>query len=100
MAITKGSPYLKIINKQIGWMHRVGLIGKWLKQYLPEKDQCSVSVSASEVNNHKVNLDDMQGSFFVLFLGFAVSILLIGIEFVMKKYITARERRIIQPFVT
>ncbi|XP_039283032.1 LOW QUALITY PROTEIN: ionotropic receptor 93a [Nilaparvata lugens] len=100
MAITKGSPYLKIINKQIDWMHRVGLIGKWLKQYLPEKDQCSVSVSASEVNNHKVNLDDMQGSFFVLFLGFAASVLLIGIEFLIKKYVIAKERRIIQPFVT
>lgn len=54
---------------RITQMHRVGLINKWLKDYLPMKDRCWNTLYSSEVNNHTVNLNDMQGSFFVLFLG-------------------------------
>lgn len=50
-------------------MHQVGLIDKWLRDYLPKKDRCWSSSSLLEANNHSVNLGDMQGSFFVLFLG-------------------------------
>jgi len=50
-------------------MHQVGLIQKWLVDYLPKKDRCWVTSSVQEANNHSVNLEDMQGSFFVLFLG-------------------------------
>lgn len=57
------------MHLRIGQMHRVGLINKWLHDYLPMKDRCWSTVHANEVNNHTVNLDDMQGSFFVLFLG-------------------------------
>lgn len=50
-------------------MQQVGLIDKWLRDYLPKKDRCSVGSSVLEANNHSVNLGDMQGSFFVLFFG-------------------------------
>lgn len=50
-------------------LHRVGLIQKWLKDYLPKKDRCWKVRHVAEVNNHTVNMDDMQGSFFVLFFG-------------------------------
>lgn len=50
----------------------MGLIQKWLKDYLPKKDRCwKNNRHVIEVNNHTVNMDDMQGSFFVLFLGTA-----------------------------
>lgn len=49
-------------------MHKVGLINKWLVDTLPKRDQCWTSTQL-EVTNHKVNLDDMQGSFIVLLLG-------------------------------
>lgn len=49
-------------------MHKVGLINKWMVDTLPKKDQCWTK-SQLEVTNHKVNLDDMQGSFIVLLLG-------------------------------
>lgn len=49
-------------------MHKVGLINKWLVDTLPKKDQCWTNAQL-EVTNHKVNLDDMQGSFIVLLLG-------------------------------
>lgn len=50
-------------------MHQVGLIDKWLNDYLPTKDRCWSNVLSSESQTHTVNLDDMQGSFFLLFLG-------------------------------
>lgn len=49
-------------------MHKVGLINKWLVDTLPKKDQCWTNTQL-EVTNHKVNLNDMQGSFIVLLLG-------------------------------
>nr|CAH7714859.1 unnamed protein product [Callosobruchus chinensis] len=62
-------PYLTKINKEIKKLHQVGLIQKWLKDYLPKKDRCWKNRHLVEVNNHTVNMDDMQGSFFILFLG-------------------------------
>lgn len=47
----------------------MGLIQKWLEDYLPKKDRCWKKQNTLEVNNHTVNLDDMQGSFFVLLIG-------------------------------
>lgn len=49
-------------------MHRVGLIHKWLQDYLPDKDRCW-SEPKNQGTNHMVNLNDMQGSFFVLIIG-------------------------------
>lgn len=49
-------------------MQHVGLIEKWMMEYLPKRDKCWKN-KQTEVTNHTVNLDDMQGSFFVLFLG-------------------------------
>ncbi|KAJ8957262.1 hypothetical protein NQ318_007826, partial [Aromia moschata] len=56
--------HLLIIKK----LHQVGLIHKWLQNYLPRRDRCWKNRHIIEVNNHTVNMDDMQGSFFVLFL--------------------------------
>lgn len=57
-----------MIFSRIQKMHKVGLINKWLVDTLPKKDQCWTNTQL-EVTNHKVNLDDMQGSFIVLLLG-------------------------------
>lgn len=56
-------------NYRIKRLHQVGLIQKWLEDYLPKKDRCWKKQNTLEVNNHTVNLDDMQGSFFVLLIG-------------------------------
>lgn len=50
-------------------MHKVGLIQKWLVDYLPKRDKCWDAKLSGESNTHTVNMDDMQGSFFLLFLG-------------------------------
>lgn len=50
-------------------LQQVGLIEKWFQDYLPKKDRCWKNKQIMEVNNHTVNLDDMQGSFFVLIFG-------------------------------
>jgi len=47
----------------------MGLIQRWLKEYLPKKDRCWNIGKLVEVNNHTVNVDDMQGSFLVLLVG-------------------------------
>ena len=51
-------------------MHESGLIGKWTSDRMPTKDQCWEGFGTNNhVNNHKVDVWDMQGIFFVLFIG-------------------------------
>ncbi|KAK6635692.1 hypothetical protein RUM44_000946 [Polyplax serrata] len=69
MVIAQGNPYLPRIDQEIRRLHRVGLTYKWLQDYLPKKDKCWSTSRLNEVTSHTVNMRDMQGSFFVLFLG-------------------------------
>ncbi|XP_024083704.1 ionotropic receptor 93a isoform X2 [Cimex lectularius] len=100
IALPTNSPYLNIINKQIYKMHKVGLIEKWLVDYLPKKDRCWSSTLSSESNTHTVNMDDMQGSFFLLFLGVACGILLIIGEYFYNRWKISKEKSVIHPFVS
>nr|CAD7575173.1 unnamed protein product [Timema californicum] len=100
MVMAMNSPYLVVINEELRRMHQTGLIQKWLLDHLPGKDRCSISGKIAEANTHTVNLNDMQGSFFVLFLGFLVSGLLIAIECCYHKSKLSKERRVIKPFIT
>lgn len=82
-------------------MHQVGLIQKWLKDYLPKKDRCWKNRQhIVEVNNHTVNMDDMQGSFFVLFLGFSLSFLVTVSEKLWFRHMKLKKKTIIQPFIS
>lgn len=65
----KNSPYLTIFNQEIYRMSQMGFIHKWLTEYLPKKDRCSTQASSTEIENHTVNLTDMQGCFLVLVAG-------------------------------
>lgn len=95
----------------------MGLIQKWLENYLPKKDRCWKKQNTLEVNNHTVNLDDMQGSFFVLLIGniltiqifkvyifkqcigFCIALLVILVEKVWKRTMTNRKNKIVvNPF--
>ncbi|XP_013193622.1 ionotropic receptor 93a isoform X2 [Amyelois transitella] len=100
MIVPAASPYLNVINKEINRMQKAGLITKWLSAYLPKRDRCwKTSSIAQEVNNHTVNLSDMQGSFFVLFLGFFSATTVLLIEFFYKRRKKRNENIIIKPYV-
>ncbi|XP_046624536.1 uncharacterized protein LOC124307152 [Neodiprion virginianus] len=75
MIVAPGSPYLSIINSELKRMHQVGLIQKWTAERMPIKDKCWERPGVSqETSNHKVNMDDMQGSFFLLFIAAATRV--------------------------
>nr|ALT31632.1 ionotropic receptor 93a [Cnaphalocrocis medinalis] len=100
MVVPAGSPYLPVINKEINRMHKAGLITKWLYAYLPKRDRCWKTSSVSqEVNNHTVNLQDMQGSFFVLFLGFFSASFVLLLEWLCNRRKLRSEDVIIKPYV-
>lgn len=47
-----------------------GLMHKWITEKMPIKDKCwEIASSNQVVNERKVNVADMQGIFFVLFMG-------------------------------
>ncbi|CAG9864021.1 unnamed protein product [Phyllotreta striolata] len=98
LMISPDSPYLPKINDEIKKLHQVGLIQKWLQDYLPKRDRCWKNRHLIEVKNHTVNLDDMQGSFFVLFLGFVLSLVWLLLEKLWHGQFSKRNKPAIQPF--
>ncbi|KAJ8716806.1 hypothetical protein PYW07_003433 [Mythimna separata] len=100
MIVPAGSPYLPVINKELDRMHKAGLIMRWLDAYLPKKDRCwKTSSMMQEVNNHTVNLSDMQGSFFVLFMGFFSASTVLLLEFLYNRRKRRSEQIVIKPYV-
>ncbi|XP_011686860.1 PREDICTED: glutamate receptor ionotropic, delta-2-like [Wasmannia auropunctata] len=100
MIIGKDSPYIKIINAELHRMHESGLMNKWITEQIPMKDKCSESLVSQGVEERKVNVADMQGIFFVLFMGVTGSIFLLCTEFCWHKRQVSRRRKLIQPFVS
>ncbi|XP_020712212.2 ionotropic receptor 93a [Athalia rosae] len=101
MIVAPGSPYLSIINMELKWMHQVGLIHKWTSERMPIRDKCWEGPGMNqETNNHKVNIEDMQGSFFVLFIGFIFALMILSCEFLWVKRKVVLERKLVRPFVT
>lgn len=98
LIVAPGSPYLPRINEEIKRLHQNGLIDKWLKQYMPKKDKCFKVRNVAEANNHTVNMDDMQGSFFVLFFGFILALMWIIGEKLWYKYGVKKIAKVIQPY--
>ncbi|XP_037875093.2 ionotropic receptor 93a [Bombyx mori] len=100
MIVPAGSPYLPVINKEINRMHKAGLISKWLSAYLPKPNRClKISTVTQEVSNHTVNLSDMQGSFFVLFLGFFSASTVLILEWFYNRRKRKSEEIVIKPYV-
>lgn len=68
LVLPVNSPYLNNFNNEIYRMLQMGFIQKWLTELMPKKNRCS-SKNAIEIENHTVNLLDMQGCFLVLLAG-------------------------------
>jgi glutamate receptor, ionotropic, invertebrate len=94
----KGSVYLQLFNEEIKRLHQMGFIERWFKAYLPPRDRCWKSSYQLEATNHIVNLDDMQGSFMVLVLGFVGGLFLIVFECLVFRWVRYRERVVIMPY--
>lgn len=79
MVLSPVSPYLTIVNQEIYRLQQMGFIQKWLAEYLPTKDRCWNGGKMVEIENHTVNLNDMQGCFLVLLAGKTFNITMIKV---------------------
>ncbi|CAG7834892.1 unnamed protein product [Allacma fusca] len=84
LIVPRSSPYLERFNEEIKWMLQSGLIIRWKGKYWPKKDKCS-SLIATAAANRTVKIGDMQGSFYLLMLGFFIALLVLGIEYVLHR---------------
>ncbi|XP_076242368.1 ionotropic receptor 93a [Calliopsis andreniformis] len=101
MVAPQGSPYLTVIDAELHRMHESGLMHKWISERMPMKDKCwEVAGNNQAVNKRKVNVADMQGIFFVLFMGVTLSLFLLLCEFYWHRRKISKERKLIRPFVS
>nr|XP_033341070.1 ionotropic receptor 93a-like [Megalopta genalis] len=101
MIIPQGSPYLSVINAELRRMLESGLMHKWITERMPIKDKCwEIGSSNQVVNERKVNVADMQGIFFVLFMGVTMSFFFLFCEFYWHRRKVSKQRKLIRPFVS
>ncbi|KAF6200681.1 hypothetical protein GE061_005125 [Apolygus lucorum] len=100
LVVKAKSPYLKIINQHIHDMHKAGLINKWLEDSLPGKDKCWMNTLSSSSSTHTVNMSDMQGCFFLLFMGVFSAVLLMCGECFVKWWKKRKQKKVIRPFIS
>nr|XP_034179469.1 ionotropic receptor 93a-like isoform X2 [Osmia lignaria]XP_034179470.1 ionotropic receptor 93a-like isoform X2 [Osmia lignaria] len=101
MIIPQDSPYLPVIDAELHRMQESGLMNKWISERMPMKDKCwEVPGSNQAVNKRKVNVADMQGIFFVLFMGVTLSFLFLFLELYWHRRKISKERKLIRPFVS
>nr|XP_031847480.1 ionotropic receptor 93a-like [Nomia melanderi] len=101
MIIPQGSPYLPVINAELRRMLESGLMHKWITEKMPIKDKCwEIASNNQVVNERKVNVADMQGIFFVLFMGVTLSLFFLLCEFYWNRRKVSKERKLIRPFVS
>ncbi|KAH8382894.1 hypothetical protein KR009_005738 [Drosophila setifemur] len=86
MIVPSQSAYLHLINSHLDRLFRMGFIERWHQKNLPSADKCSGKSALRQVTNHKVNMDDMQGCFLVLVLGFGLALTFVCFEFWYKRF--------------
>ena len=62
-------PYLDLINERIKRMFQMGFIEKFHQNHLPSMNKCNGKSLQTQITNHKIILEDMQGCFLVLLCG-------------------------------
>ncbi|XP_050483078.1 ionotropic receptor 93a [Bombus huntii] len=101
MIIPHDSPYLPVINAELHRMLESGMMNKWITERMPIKDKCwEVPGSNQAVNKRKVNVTDMQGIFFVLFMGIILAFFFLFCECYCHRRKISKERKLIHPFVS
>jgi hypothetical protein len=72
-------------------MLQTGLIKKWKSRFWPQKDKCS-QLTIGAAGNRKVGIGDMQGSFYLLLMGFLIALSVLVVELIIYR---RRKQRLI-----
>lgn len=97
MVLSARSPYLSLVNGEIYRLQQMGFVQKWLAEYLPSRDRCWTGGKLVEIENHTVNLNDMQGCFLVLLVGVGGAVVIILLEcLVVSRARAIRKRQVMQ----
>lgn len=87
LVLSPHSPYLGLVNNEIYRLQQMGFVQKWLSEYMPARDRCwSGTNKVVQIENHTVNLNDMQGCFLVLLVGVGAAMLIILCECLLKRH--------------
>lgn len=66
-------------------MVETGLVIRWKKKFWPKENECTVESKPQAGDNREINIAHMEGSFWVLGVGFLISFFLLGIELLRKR---------------
>ncbi|XP_063591946.1 glutamate receptor ionotropic, delta-2-like [Penaeus indicus] len=86
IACYSGAPFLGVFNQMLGRMISAGLVNKWAQDEVQKVSRTS-STSRKGVAGgpSAITLEHLQAAFFILLIGFLVSLLALVVEIVAKK---------------
>ena len=80
-------------------MLQSGLVKMWKSDYWPKKDRCSSTLAVAAVNR-TVKIGDMQGSFYLLMMGFFIALTVLLVEYIIYRRKQGKMLDQIKIFVT
>jgi len=98
MAFPQDSPWLEHFNQQIKKVLAAGLTKKWKQDFWPVDDECSSTARGGTGTTAIVTVLDMQGSFFILFMGVAMALVVLICEALARKNGASRNPSVIKPY--
>ncbi|KAF8795897.1 Ionotropic receptor 93a like protein [Argiope bruennichi] len=75
VGLRRGSSLLLPLNDEIQQMRESGVLSHWKKKYSPAREEC-YSIESDNPGQREVNLEDLQGPFYLLLLGIILGFLL------------------------
>ncbi|XP_003743737.1 ionotropic receptor 93a [Galendromus occidentalis] len=91
LAVRPGFPFLTRFNAisdphcRLLRMVETGLVIRWKKKFWPKENECIVQSKPQAGDIRKIEIPHMEGSFWVLGVGFLVAFFLLGIELLRKR---------------
>ncbi|GBL81938.1 hypothetical protein AVEN_211437-1 [Araneus ventricosus] len=75
VGLRRGSSLMQALNVEIQQMRESGVLGHWKKKYNPAREEC-YSIEGDNPGQREVNMEDLQGPFYLLLLGIILGFLL------------------------
>ncbi|CAL1300340.1 unnamed protein product, partial [Larinioides sclopetarius] len=84
VGLRRGSSLMQALNDEILQMRESGVLSHWKKKYNPAREEC-YSMDSDNSGQREVNMEDLQGPFYLLLLGIVLGFLLFVGEAVFCK---------------
>lgn len=98
LAFPKDSSWIEHFNIEIKRILQAGLTEKFKQDFWPSEDECSASARGGTGTTAVVSVLDMQGSFYILFFGITIALVILFFEMITRRKVVRNDPSFIKPY--